>query len=100
MTNGERFYIIPSRQPVLMPCKLNIDPTTRKITIETLKHHPFQGTNTFQVKSDGAGGSALVQKATFQATSKTMSAVSATKMVDHPQNKTWERFHATFSDPK
>ena len=99
MADGERFYIIPKKQPVLMPCRVRIDPQSRKITIETLEHHPFQGTNVFQARSDGKGGTALVQTATFQATSKTMGAVSATPMVDRPQNNTWRKFHEAFSKP-
>ncbi|HVH47674.1 MAG TPA: hypothetical protein VM925_35305 [Labilithrix sp.] len=97
LAHGDRFYLIPKHQPVLMPCRVNIDPSSRRVTIETLGHHPFQGTNVFEAKHDGKGGSLLVQTATFQASSKSMSFLSGTSLVDKPQNKTWRLFHKQVS---
>ncbi len=82
-----------TRPPLWLPVEVRVDEAKRQVGFLTLDGHPLRGSNSFQLESDGQGGTVVHQGSRFQQSSAvTALGARLTGAVEH-QHQVWRAFH-------
>jgi len=79
--------------PTWLPVEIKVDPLQRSINIKTLDGHVLRGEQTFSFRDDGCGGTAIVQDARFQASSKLVGDMQTFLPISQGQHNAWQHAH-------